>query len=198
MSFDRVPDRMVGFATYELAQLLAKLTAPQRAAIDRIVEHVYIRGGAWGDLFRDLPAIDISAEHPLGRPAIPRICADTSYYRRGTVDPETGRRGRPGWGHDEDFQAALKMAAELALAAQSRERQAQLQRAKRLAESNAADAVQAYIDVMSDGRVEFARIEAATKLLELAFRGEGDRDQSAGRGDANDWWKAAEMGASDD
>src|SRR5687767_5591079 len=105
---------MAAYATWELAEKLAKLSAPQRDAIDRIVQHVYIENLPWAALFRGED----------------RICAETSYYRRGKVDEETGKRVKPGWGHDDDFQDALDHARKLALSAQERERLGWLRRAK--------------------------------------------------------------------
>lgn len=191
MSFNRIPDRMVAYATYELAELLAKLTTQQRAAIDRIVDHVYINNRPWAMLFRTQPAIDISNEHPLGRAAIPPICAEANYYRKGKLDAEGNRSGE-GWGHNQAFQEALKKAVELALAGQERERSQRLQAAKRRAEDNAQLAVDQWVDIMQTGRVEFARIEAAGKVLELAYRGEGSDTQSSGRAVEHDWWAAAD------
>lgn len=82
----------------KLAELLAKLTQRQRAAINRIVEHVYLRNGTVADLF-------------VGPN---RICAAGTYYRVGGYHPETGERTGYGWGHNPDFQAALKQARKAA------------------------------------------------------------------------------------
>lgn len=194
MTFSRIPDRMLGYATYELAELLAKLTQRQREAIDRIVDHVYVNNRPWAILFRTQPPIDISDEHPLGRAAIPPICAEANYYRRGRVDAEGNLHGE-GWGHNAAFKAALEKAAELALATVERERSQRLQAAKRRAEDNAELAVDQWVDVMQHGRVEFARIEAATKVIELAYRGEGGGAQSSGRAMEHDWWAAADGGS---
>lgn len=191
MSFARLPDRMVAYATYELAEMLARLTAKQRSAIDRIVEHVYINNRPWAPLFRTQPAITISAEHPLGRAAIPPICTEANYYRRGTVDANGDLHGA-GWAHDPDFQAALKKAAELALATVERERAERLRAAKTYAETNARAAVVAWVEIMENGRNEMARIDAAGRVLDLAYRGEGEQDQSSGRAVENDWWAATD------
>lgn len=190
MSFSRLPDRMVGYATWELAELLGKLTGPQREAIDRIVQHVYIENKPWADLFRDQPPITISREHPLGRAAIPRICAETSYYRRGKVDDE-GKRVKPGWGHDPEFQDALKEAVKLALGIQERERLEYLNRAKRYAEQAAGPAVQTWVHVMAFGSDDNARINAAQKVVDLAFKGGGPEQSNAGASVEADWWAAA-------
>ena len=177
MSFARLPDRMVGYATWELAEKLAKLTGPQREAIDRIVQHVYIENLPWADLFR----------------GDDRICAETSYYRRGKVDDE-GKRIKPGWGHDEDFQAALKEATTLALQSQERERLGLLNRAKRRAETLAENAVNAWNHVMEYGKDERARNEAAQKVIDLAFKGSGPEQSNSGASLEADWWAAADDG----
>lgn len=198
MSFDRLPDRMLGYATFELAELLAKLTARQRAAIDRIVEHVYIHNRPWAALFREQPATPPSRDTRTGatlpgRPAIPPICPESSYYRKGKVTAEGNVKGE-GWGHNKEFQEALKKAVELALATKERERAERLRRAKEYAEENARAAVETWVEVMENDRVGFARIEAAKALLELAFRGEGVENQSSGRALEHDWWAAADGG----
>lgn len=191
MSYSTVPARMLAYATHELAELLAALTPAQRAAIDRIVEHVYINNRPWAILFVNQPEIPPCAEFPLGRPAIPRICAETNYYRRGRYDPETDTTKGAGWAHDPAFKEALDRAKELALATREEERSRKLQAAKRRAEDNAELAVNQWVSIMQSSRVDFARIEAAGKVLELAFRGEGDT-QSSGRELERDWWQAAE------
>lgn len=173
VSFTRLPDRMVGYATWELAELLGKLTGPQRDAIDRIVQHVYIENLPWADLFR----------------GDDRICAETSYYRKGKIDDE-GKRVKPGWGHDEDFQAALKEAMSLALQAKERERLGLLNRAKRYAEQAAGPAVQTWVNVMAFGVDDRARNEAAQKVIDLAFKGSGPEQGNAAASVEQDWWAA--------
>ena len=79
---------------WQHAELLGRLTTRQRAAIPSIVQRVYILGEPWPALF---------CGHN-------RICAASTYYRRGTCDPETGERKGFGWAYDPDFQAALKQA----------------------------------------------------------------------------------------
>lgn len=174
MLLGRLPDRMVGYATYELAEKLAALTSRQRDAIDRIVQHVYVEGRPWAELFR----------------GDDRICAETNYYRRGTVNAETGKVKNAGWAHDEQFQAALSEAIKLALAAQQRERLGKLQRAKMLAEDSAENAVGQWVRVMSTSGNDFARIDAAGRVLELAFRGSGEVTDT-GAAEEADWWAAA-------
>lgn len=180
MSFERLPDGMVGYATYELAELLAKLTTRQRAAIERIVRHVYLDNRPWAELFRGED----------------RICPETAYYRRGTVDASSGKRKGYGWGHDPDFQTALDAARRLALAADQRDRMALLQRAKRRAEERAEAAVDTWDRVMTFGKDERARNEAAQKLLDLAFKGSSEQTDTGAVLEA-DWWAAADGGNSD-
>jgi hypothetical protein len=180
--FERLPDRIAGYATYELALLLGKLSGGQRAAIDRIVQHVFIDNRPWAELFR--------GEN--------RICAEANYYRRGRLDPATGefaRGHKPGWGHDPDFQAALQEAVKLALGSQERERLGWLQRAKRRAEERAAAAVDTWVGVMIDSMDDKARNDAAGRVIDLAFKGSGDATDTGAREEA-DWWAAA--GGEDD
>lgn len=100
MSFAKIPDRMVGYATYELTEKLLALSVQQRAAIDRIVQHVYIDNRPLAELFR----------------GDDKICAETNYYRRGAIDPETGGwKTKPGWAHDKEFVDALDAAPGLRL-----------------------------------------------------------------------------------
>lgn len=193
MTFERLPDGMVGYATWELAELLAKLTPRQRDAIDRIVRHVYINNRPWAELFRDQPAIAISHEHPLGRAAIPRICPEAAYYRRGTVDERTGKRKGFGWAHDPDFKAALEHAVKLALATQERERMGRLRLAKEYAEQAAAPMVQVWVNVATFGIDDRARSDAAQRVVDLAFKGSDDRSDTGASVEA-DWWAAAAGG----
>jgi hypothetical protein len=168
---------MAGYATYELAQLLAKLSTRQRAAIDRIVQHIFIDNRPWAELFRGED----------------RICPEANYYRRGRLDPETGEYARghkPGWGHDPDFQAALAEAVKLALGSQERERLHWLQRAKRRAEERAEAAVDTWVDVMRESMDDKARNDAAGRVIDLAFKGSGDTTDTSAREEA-DWWAAA-------
>jgi hypothetical protein len=190
VSFERLPDGIVGYATYELAELLAKLTTRQRDAIDRIVRHVYLNNRPWAELFRDQPPIDISDDHPLGRAAIPRICPEAMYYRRGTIDATTGERKGFGWGHDPDFKAALEQAVNLALGQQQRERLEYLQRAKRYAEQAAGPMVQVWVNVAAFSADDSARINAAAKVIDLAFKGAGESTDT-GASLEQDWWAAA-------
>lgn len=180
MSFERLPDGMAGYATYELAEMLGQLNARQRVAIDRIVRHVYLDNRPWAELFR----------------GDDKIISESNFYSRGRVDPETGERRHVGWHHDPLFQAALGAAKRLALAADQRDRMALLQRAKRRAEERAEAAVATWDQVMTFGRDERARNEAAQKLLDLAFKGSGEQTDTGAVLEA-DWWAAADGGNSD-
>ena len=75
-----VPDSMAHYATYELSQILLTLTPAQREAVGRIVDHVYINNRPLGHL---LDGDD-------------KICAEKTYYRRGTFDEESGEWLNPG------------------------------------------------------------------------------------------------------
>lgn len=163
---------MAGYATWELAEKLAKLRPQQREAIDRIVQHIYIENGAWADLFRGDDA----------------ICTEANYYKRGKVDGE-GRHSKMGWAHDPLFQDALGHASKLALSAQERERLGWLRRAKSHAESEADNAVGTWVRIMN-ARMDAVAVDAAQRVVDLAFKGAGESTDS-GAGIEADWWEAA-------
>src|SRR5262245_45171180 len=95
---DPIPQRMISYATHELAGQLLELTAQQRAAVDRIVQHCTLENKPLEALF-----------HGPGA-----ICNHSRYYHRGQLDEHTGRwRRRPGWAHDPKFQEALATAKRL-------------------------------------------------------------------------------------
>lgn len=190
MSFTVLPDRMVGYATYELAEKLAALTTQQRAAIDRIVDHVYIRNRPLADLLRGDDA----------------VCSERRYYDKGKMDERTGRwLKRPGWHHDPDFQAALTEARRLALMARTREELNAWQEAKRTARLATPIVVAGLTSIASATRLEPMdgqlievprvtedkdRIAAAKILLDYAkpdeamLESETDAEQ--------DWWEMAD------
>ena len=200
--FDRLPPRMVGYATESLVEKLAALTTDQRAAIDRIVEHVYIH---------NLPLAHLLAGDD-------KICTESNYYRNGTMNPDTGKwKRKPGWGKDPLFQAALSEAARLALQARTREELQAWAEAKRVARLGAPDVVGELMAIATGyelqrdsrgrtvpdhatGRPAVAgrrsedkdRINAGKALLDYAkidvsAAGDGERsDEEA------DWWGAAD------
>lgn len=174
MSFRVVPDRMAGYVTWELADKLANLRPQQREAIDRIVEHVYLQNGAWADLFR--------GDDP--------ICTEANYYKRGHLDEATGEWRKVGWAHDPAFQDALTHAVKLALTSKQRERLGWQQRAKMRAESAAEDMVNVWVRVANTSELDFAKIQAAEKVLDLAFKG-SDGQSDMGASVEADWWSAA-------
>jgi len=194
VSFAKIPDRMAGYATYELTEKLLVLSAQQRAAIDRIVQHCYIDNRPMAELFRGED----------------KICAETNYYRRGAIDPDTGGWARkPGWAHDKEFVDALDTAARLALAVRTREEIAALATAKRRARLAASGVISQLIDIatqsvaqpLPDGRVKMLNrmtddkdSVAASKVL-LDYAGTGEAEQAdAVTSDETDWWKAASDG----
>lgn len=173
MSFAKLPDVMAGYASWELAEQLAALTGDQREAIARIVQHVYIENRPWADLFR----------------GDERICAETSYYRKGVIDG-MGKQVKPGWGHNPAFQEALAHAAKLALGVRERERLGWLKQAKSHAEQQADAAVGTWVQVMEYSRNDATRVDAAQRVIDLAFKGSGEQTDS-GAGIEADWWAAA-------
>ncbi len=179
MSFERLPDRVAGYATYELAQRLAALSPQQRAAIDLITQHVYINNQPWATLFRGEG----------------RICSETNYYRRGRLDEETGRwLTKPGWGHDKEFQDALAEAVRLALQVQTREELAALQSAKRKARLAAPGVIDSLVQVATMGEDKL-RAAAGKIVLDYGTAPDAATDAAtdqSGSSAEDDWWKAAE------
>lgn len=191
MSFARLPNRMVGYATYELSEKLAALSTDQRAAIDRIVQHVYIENRPIAELFRgDSP-----------------ICSETNYYRRGALDEESGIwRKRPGWGHDKAFQDALKEAVRLALGAKQCEEIKALEDSVRRSRLSSPRVIDGLVNIAL-GVEEFEgievpretadkdRIAAAKLLLDHATNANVEPSPSSpAESEEFDWWKAAEEG----
>lgn len=166
---------MVGYATYELTEKLLALSVQQRAAIDRIVQHVYIDNRPLAELFR----------------GDDKICAETNYYRRGAIDPETGGwKTKPGWAHDKEFVDALDAAARLALAVRTKEEYAALATAKRRARLAAPGVVDSLVGVATLGE---DRLRAAAGKVILDYAGAPDNEQAdAVTSDEVDWWKAAD------
>ena len=172
-----IPGRMANYATYELSLLLMALTTQQRAAIDRIVQQIYIDNRPLAELFR----------------GDNRICTEAKYYRRGVMDEETGGwRLSPGWHHDKAFQDALKEATRLALAVRTKEELAALATAKRRARLAAGDIVFNLLGIVHAGDKDSDRVNAGRTLLDYAETDVADETGSAATDEASDWWKAAE------
>lgn len=166
---------MAGYATQELAEKLMPLSPAQRAAIARIVQHVFISNLSWSGLF--------AAPDP--------ICREDNYYRRGQIDPETGHwRRKPGWGHDKEFQDALAEAVRLALQAQTREEMTAIQTARRRARLAAPGVVDSLVEVATFGE---AKLRAAAGKVVLDYGSTSSPAEQVGNDSAeDDWWKAAE------
>lgn len=191
MSFTLLPDRMVGYATYELAEKLAALTTQQRAAIDRIVDHVYVRNLPLAELLR----------------GDDKICSERRYYDKGEMRETDGSWvRRPGWHHDPQFQAALTEARRLALMARTREELAHWQQAKRTARlatplvvaglTSIANATRLVNEVGQLVEVDRAtedkdRIAAAKILLDYAKPDDSMKVESETDAEA-DWWETAD------
>jgi hypothetical protein len=191
---------MVGYATELLVEKLASLTTDQRAAIDRIVEHVYICNQPLAHL---LTGDD-------------KICTSANYYRNGTMDPDTGKwKRRPGWGKDPLFQEALAEAARLALHARTREELHAWAEAKRRARLATPEVVEEIIaiatgyELQRDARGRSV-LDHATGKPAVAKRTVEDKDKiAAGKAlldyakidampeasetdsEEADWWEAA-------
>lgn len=192
MSFEKLPDRIAGYATYELVEKLVLLSPQQRAAIDRIVQAVYVDNQPWSSLFRGAD----------------KICNEANYYRRGALDEQAGGWLRkPGWAHDKQFQDALAEAARLALTVRSKEELVALQTARRRARLASGAIIEQLVSIatqivpqpLPDGRVmsinrmtEDKDSIAASKVL-LDYAGLGAEAEAADvTSDEQDWWKAAD------
>lgn len=173
--FDQLPAAMLSYATYELAQKLAALTPNQRAAIGRIVQHVYVANLPISELFR----------------GDDKICGETSYYRRGKLDEATGAwRSKPGWGHDVAFQDALSEARRLALQVRSREELTALAEAKRRARLATPGVIDGLKGITEAGEKDSDKVSASKVILDYAGQDADDGDAVAS--EAADWWEAAE------
>jgi hypothetical protein len=134
---------MVAYATEGLIEKLLPLTTDQRAAIDRIVDHVYIHNQPIAHL---LTGDD-------------KICTESNYYRNGTMDPNTGKwKRKPGWGKDPAFVEALQEAARLALTARTREELTAWAEAKRRARLATPSIVGSAIDIVTGTTVARAQL----------------------------------------
>lgn len=188
-----LPDRMAGYATHELVEKLAQLTPQQRAAVDRIVQHVYIENLPLAALLRGPD----------------RICAEPKFYQRGVIDESTGRWIRkPGWHHDKTFQDALGEAVRLALLVRTREELSAMQSAARAARlamprviAGALEMANDELLVESDGATEIVprRTEDKDRLAAMKFiydvagaQGGNGETQSAAESAAADWWRTAD------
>lgn len=193
---------MIAYATEGMIEKLLPLTPPQRAAIDRIVDHVYIRNQPIAHLFQ----------------GDDKICTEANYYRNGIMHPDTGQwKRKPGWGKDPAFVEALREAARLALTARTREELTAWAEAKRRARLATPSIVESAIDIVTGTTVARAqltgeilydpdtgepaivprsmdkdRVAAAKILLDYARL-----DAVAGAGEAEeseelDWWRATD------
>lgn len=170
---DQLPDAMLGYATYELAELLGKLNSQQRAAVGRIVEHVYIANRPLSELLR----------------GDDKICTESNYYRRGKIDPDTGQLAtKPGWVHDPAFVEALSAARRLAIAARTREETTALAEAKRRARLATPGVVDGLQRIVERGEKDSDKVSASKVILDYAGQPEGEGVAS----EASDWWEAAE------
>lgn len=158
-----LPAAMADYATYELVERLAALTTQQRAAIARIVEHVYIQNKPLADLLR----------------GDQKICSERRYYTK-----------QGGWHHDPAFQAALKAAAQLALQARTREELTVLASAKRKARLNSDDIVDQLLDVARHGEKGSERVAASKVILDYAEPSQAEAEPTDNA--AGDWWEAAD------
>lgn len=186
----QLPDRVAGYATYELVEKLSQLTPQQRAAIDRIVQHVYIENRPLASLLRGPD----------------RICAEPKFYQRGVMDEATGRWVRkPGWHHDKAFQDTLGEAVRLALLVRTREELHAIQNAARAARLSMPRVIGGALEMATaerinrEGKPEARPTEDKDRLAAMKFvytvaggQGTGEETQTAAESAAADWWRAAD------
>lgn len=170
-----LPRRMVGYMTAELAEMLTALTTSQRAAIDKIVQHVYVENRPMRDL--------------LHGPN--KVAAENSYYRRPKFDDDGVLVKKGGWHHDPIFQVALKEAARLALLARTREEMEAVAESKRRARLATPTVVDTLIDISRDGERDGDRVTAANSILKYAEIDEKAQQATTETTEAEDWWGAA-------
>lgn len=170
-----IPDSMAAYATYELSELLRQLTPAQREAVGRIVDHHYIQNRPLSHLFEGAD----------------KICSENTYYKRGVLDEATGEWRNQGWHHQPVFAEALRLAARLVLQAERTEDRIKLRKAKVKAIDHAEKAVDAWISVMKQSEKDADRIDAAGRVIDLAFRGSDEVSNEPASAEADDWWRAA-------
>lgn len=162
--------------TYELAEALGQLTAQQRKAIARIVDHHFVQNKPMAELFR----------------GDDRICAEARYYRRGRVDAETGKASEVGWSHQKGFTDALAMAARLALQTRVNEETHAVKEAVRRARLAAAPIVAGLVRIAANADADKDKIAASKEVLGIALKNTEFGDRPTDGDLADDWWKAAE------
>lgn len=167
---------MAGYTTYELSLLLGKLTGPQREAIARIVPHCYVEN-------KPLAAL-LSGEN--------KIVSEATYYRKGTVDPETGQAKNVGWSHQAAFVEALDMARRLAIATRIGEETHAVQEAVRRARLAAAPIMTGLVRIAANADADRDRIAASKEVLGIALRDTQFGDRPTDGDLADDWWRAVE------
>lgn len=190
MAKERLPDAMMRYMTAELAEALAGLSQPQIDAIHRIVSSGHL------------------AEEPLapwrmftGEDA---ICSQTTWFKRGIADTETGRwlpGHRPGWSHQKAFVDALQMAKRLARRLHLQEALAAVNESVRAAQMASPAVVRNMVKLATDRMVDKDgkelpvgvehkdQVAAAKVVLGYAKPdGEASEEEDA----AGDWWAAAE------
>lgn len=184
---EEMPPHMASYMTYELSLKLVELTAPQRSAIARIVQQTIIEGKALHGLFY--------CDDP--------ICQEANYYRKGKLDPETGKWAKkPGWGHDPAFQDALKEASRLALQARTNEELHAVRSSVRKAKLSTPSVIDELISIATgkkltkDGSDEERDVAdkdrvGASKVI-LAYVGAPTGDGVSGGSAEDDWWQASD------
>lgn len=182
----RLPDRMMGYMTFELAEALAPLTPRQCAAIDAI----------------------IAAGHIVDEPLAPysmigsgdnQICSESIWVRRPKIDPETGAViKKAGWSHQPEFVRALQMAKRIARRHKAEAIQRAMASAAEIAATSLPDVMVNAAEIATaqrDSR-DTDQIAAGKFLADFARASSVDTTQTEAD-ESDDWWLAAEDGDDD-
>ena len=162
--------------TYELAEALGRLTAQQREAIARIVQHHFVDNKPLAALFR--------GENP--------VCSEPSYYRKGRVDPDSGQLRGAGWSHQKNFSDALTMAARLALQTRQNEETNAVREAVRRARLAAAPILTGLVRMAANAEADRDKIAASKEVLGIALKNTEFGERATDGDLADDWWRAVE------
>lgn len=196
-----MPLGMMRFMTFELAEALMKLSQQQVQAIWRIIESGHL------------------VEEPLAPYSLIRgdnpICSESVWKRTGRRRKNGSWSESPGWSHQEEFIAALKLAKRQVLAQVSAENVTSLRRGRTILQRGMPEASRRMVElatgyqVGSDGEfvkddagkpvavtVEHKDQIAASKfVIDTALEQERlmKEEESANSAQAQAWWDAAEM-----
>ena len=177
MNYQNLPDLMQAYANYDLVELLSELTVKQRNAIARIIQHHHVEGKPMADLFRGED----------------KICAETVYYRRGSVDPDTGQQKNVGWIHQPKFKQALDESVRQVMRVRQEAEIHAIQKAIHLASKGTPLMIKKMLQIANDSERASDQIAAAKAVVDFATKhgaiDQLNKDESTSM--LEDWWKAA-------